>query len=239
MSAAFGIATPFPGTEFYQSLHQKGLIFERDWTKYDLNNSVFTLAAHSPQRIEELRTYCLGRFWTPDTFFDSLAITQRLDSKKPSLSQFIQSRIAQLLFLTTAGMAQQGNVNNMTSHVQIFLDAMAHPSIERNTRKIRMDQVIDMATFLRILGPQTIQLTLRHQHKAHTSLVIRTTSTSVDFIKIIRGQQPNATITFDVDIEEIEYHKPLYQAIMKLVQRYGQYVFMPLFSGGYVKLRIY
>jgi radical SAM superfamily enzyme YgiQ (UPF0313 family) len=231
MSAAFGIATPFPGTEFYQSLHQKGLIFERDWTKYDLNNSVFTLAAHSPQRIEELRTYCLGRFWTPDTFFDSLAITQRLDSKKPSLSQFIQSRIAQLLFLTTAGMAQQSNVNNMTSHVQIFLDAMAHPSIERNTRKTRMDQVIDMATFLRILGPQIIQLTLRHQHKAHTSLVIRTTSTSVNFIKIIRGQQPNATITFDVDIEEIEYHKPLYQAIMKLVQRYGQHVLMPLFRG--------
>jgi anaerobic magnesium-protoporphyrin IX monomethyl ester cyclase len=231
MSAAFGIATPFPGTEFYQSLHQKGLIFEQDWTKYDLNNSVFTLATLSSQRIEELRTYCLGRFWTPDTFFDGLAITQRQDSKKISLSQFIQNRIAQLIFLTTAGMAQQGTVQNMTSHVQIFLDSMVNPRIERNTRTTRMDQVIDMTKFLRILGPQTIQLTLRHRNKAHTSLIIRTTSTTVDYIRIIRGQQPNATITFTVDIEEIEYHKPVYHTIMKLIQRYAHRVAMPLFRG--------
>jgi magnesium-protoporphyrin IX monomethyl ester (oxidative) cyclase len=233
MSAAFGIATPFPSTEFYQSLHQQGLIFEKDWTKYDLNNSVFTLSTLSPQRIEELRTYCLGRFWTPDTFFDSLAITQRRDSTKPTLTQFLQNRIAQVLFLTTAGMAQQGNIPNMTSHVQIFLDALAQPSIERNTRTIRMDQVIDMAMFLRILGPQIIQLTLHHHNTAHTSLILRTTSTTVDSLKIIRGRQPNATITFDVDIGDIEYHKPLYHAIIKLVQSYGQHIVMPLFRGRF------
>jgi radical SAM superfamily enzyme YgiQ (UPF0313 family) len=231
MSAAFGIATPFPGTEFYQSLHREGLIFEQDWTKYDLNNSVFTLSMMTPQHIEELRTFCLGRFWTPDTFFANLAITNRKNKGKPSLSRFIQDRMAQLIFLTAAGVAQQGTAENMTSHVQIYLESMADPSIEQHTRKIRMDQVIDMTTFLRILGPQIIQLTLRHQTKAHTSLIIHTTSTTVDYIKIIRGHQPTATITFDVDIEEIEYHKPLYQAIIKLAQRYGQHVLMPLFRG--------
>ncbi|MCK4885290.1 radical SAM protein, partial [Candidatus Bathyarchaeota archaeon] len=55
MSATFGIATPFPGTEFYNSLEREGLIFERDWTKFDENNSVFTLPTISKQRIEELR----------------------------------------------------------------------------------------------------------------------------------------------------------------------------------------
>jgi radical SAM superfamily enzyme YgiQ (UPF0313 family) len=231
MSAAFGIATPFPGTEFYQSLQHEGLIFEQDWTKYDLNNSVFTLSSITPQHIEELRTYCLGRFWTPDTFLENLAITHRRDNKKPSLSTFIQDRIAQLIFLTAAGVAQQGTTENMTSHVQIYLEAMAHPSVEQNTRKTRMDQVIDMTRFLSILGPQIIQLTLCHQNKAHTSLIIHTTRTSVVYVKIIRGQQPNATITFDVDLEDIEYHKPLYQAISKLAQQYGQHVLIPLFRG--------
>ncbi|MCJ7631119.1 B12-binding domain-containing radical SAM protein, partial [Candidatus Bathyarchaeota archaeon] len=41
MSATFGIATPFPGTEFYTSLEREGLIFERNWAKYDENSSVF------------------------------------------------------------------------------------------------------------------------------------------------------------------------------------------------------
>ena len=62
MNCAFGIATPFPGTEFYEKLEKNNLIFERDWTKYDEMHSVFKLNPLSSDKLEELESYCMARF---------------------------------------------------------------------------------------------------------------------------------------------------------------------------------
>ena len=67
MNCAFGIATPFPGTEFYNILDEQSLIVERDWNKYDEMHSVFRLDGLSGKRLEELETYCMARFWTLNT----------------------------------------------------------------------------------------------------------------------------------------------------------------------------
>ena len=200
LSAAFGIATPFPGTEFYTSLEKEGLIFERDWTKYDENNSVFKLSKISKQRIEELRTYCLGKFWTPDTFFDWLAVGQKRDTGKTTLSAFIMDRIAQLIFLAKAGFTQQASSENLITQFKVFVEAMADPRVEEYTRKVGMHQVIDMSRFLAILGPQTIQLTIKYNNTPLTSYIMKTTRNTVEYIRIISGKQDKATINFDLNL---------------------------------------
>ena len=200
MSATFGIATPFPGTEFYNSLEREGLIFERDWTKFDENNSVFTLPTISKQRIEELRTYCLGKFWTPDTFFDCLTIEQKRDAEKQKLSTFIMDRIIEVLFLAKAGANQQVSSENMIAHFKVFIEAMADPRTKKYTEKIGMHQVIDMSRFLAILGLQTIQLTIRYNNIPLTSYIMKTTRNTVEYIKIISGKQDKATINLDLNL---------------------------------------
>ena len=40
-AAAFGIVTPFPGTEFFQELDRKGLIFETNWVHFDEMHVVY------------------------------------------------------------------------------------------------------------------------------------------------------------------------------------------------------
>jgi magnesium-protoporphyrin IX monomethyl ester (oxidative) cyclase len=200
MSATFGIATPFPGTEFYNSLESQGLIFEQDWTKYDENNSVFTLPHISKERIEELRTYCLGKFWTPETFFDWLAVEQKKDLGKISLSKFIMDRLVQILFLTNAGFTQQTTPENMVNQFKVFIKAMADPRVEEYTRKVGMHQVIDMSRFLNILGPQIIQVTIRYQKNPLTSYILKTTKQTVEYIRIIHGKQDKATIHFDINL---------------------------------------
>jgi magnesium-protoporphyrin IX monomethyl ester (oxidative) cyclase len=200
MSAAFGIATPFPGTEFYTSLEKEGLIFERDWTKYDENNSVFKLPKISKQRIEELRTYCFGKFWTPDIFVDWLAVEQKREPGKMTIPNFIMDRVVQLTFLGKAGYTQQTSTENMIPHFKIFLEAMADPHVEEYTRKLGMHQVIDMTRFLAILGSQTIQLTISYKNKPLTSYIMKTTKSTVEYIRIIPGKQNQATINFDLNI---------------------------------------
>ena len=200
MSAAFGIATPFPGTEFYTSLEKEGLIFERDWTKYDENNSVFKLPKISKQRIEELRTYCFGKFWTPDVFVDWLAVEQKREPGKMTIPNFIMDRVVQLTFLGKAGYTQQTSTENMIPHFKVFLEAMADPHVEKYTRKLGMHQVIDMTRFLAILGSQTIQLTISYKNKPLTSYIMKTTKSTVEYIRIIPGKQDKATINFDINI---------------------------------------
>jgi len=232
MSAAFGIATPFPGTEFYESLERESLIFERDWTKYDENNSVFKSPKISKQQIEELRTCCIGKFWTPDTFFDSLAVTQKRDARKTSLSKFIMDRIVQLVFLAKAGSSQQVSSKNMATQFKVFIESMADPRVEECTRKIRMHQVVDMTRFLAILGPQTIQLTIRYKNRPLTSYIMETTRNTVECIKIISGKQDKATINFDLNFDQLggSNNHP-FKLIKGSVRNYMYHVFKPLTVG--------
>lgn len=65
-AAAFGIATPFPGTEFHEELDRQGLIFETDWDNFDEMHSVYRTEHLSKEKIEELATYCMAKFWNID-----------------------------------------------------------------------------------------------------------------------------------------------------------------------------
>jgi magnesium-protoporphyrin IX monomethyl ester (oxidative) cyclase len=72
INAAFAIVTPQAGTEFYNELDSKGLISDRDWTSYDQMHSVFDHDTLSKDKLEQLLTHCIGRFYAPDIFIDDI-----------------------------------------------------------------------------------------------------------------------------------------------------------------------
>ena len=234
MSATFGIATPFPGTEFYTSLEREGLIFERNWAKYDENSSVFKLSKMSKQRIEELRTYCLGKFWTPDTFVDRLVVEQKRDAERMSLSSFVANRIAELIFLAKAGFTQQASSESMITHFKVLVESMADSRVEENTRKLGIHQVIDMSRFLAILGPQTIQLTIRYENRPLTSYIMKTTRNTVEYIRIISGKQDKATVNLDLNFNSNHFNGrdgSSSKLLKGFVQNYINQVLKPLTNG--------
>lgn len=47
------IVTPYPGTELYRQMDEEGRIIERDWSKYDVNHTVFQPRNMSPEELEE------------------------------------------------------------------------------------------------------------------------------------------------------------------------------------------
>jgi radical SAM superfamily enzyme YgiQ (UPF0313 family) len=199
-SAAFGIVTPFPRTEFYAELDKGGLIFDTNWDHFDEMHSVYTTRHLSKETIEELATYCMAKFWTLDTFLDRTQVLQRRNPGKTPLLAFILGRAREAGFLLNAG----GEVKqeHFGRYAKVFLRAYADPSVERYTRAVGVHTVLEMSRFLAILGPQTIQCTLRFDDTA-TSFIFRTTATTVESIEIINGRETGATIDFDVDLKEL------------------------------------
>ena len=202
-STAYGIATPFPGTRFYEDLNAQGLIFETDWNRFDEMHSVFTSKHISRERTEELASICMARFWTVDTFLEKERMHMIRHASKRSLAKFIAERIHELSFSVDMGAQLQNK--NLGKHVLAVIEASADPSVEGYTRKVGVHNLIDMSTFLRLLGNQTVQLTVMNDGTAVTSWILKTTRDGVDYIQVIPGKSDKSTINLDVDLNNFKF----------------------------------
>jgi radical SAM superfamily enzyme YgiQ (UPF0313 family) len=196
--AAFGIATPFPGTDFYKDMKEQGLIFETNWDNFDEMHSVYTTKHLSKEKIEEMATYCMAKFWNMDTFLDHENVCQTHTKKKKTIVDFTLERVLNLGFMANNGNELQKD--NFEKHIRTFLEAYVDPRVEAYTRKVGVHEVLEMSRFLRILGPQKIQCTLKLDDIT-VSFIFVTTKTTVEYIRIIRGKQADATIEFNVDLK--------------------------------------
>jgi len=212
-AAAFGIATPFPGTEFYEELDRQGLIFETDWDNFDEMHSVYRTEHLSKEKIEELATYCMAKFWNIDTFIDRARVFQRRTKKKMSLMDFVRERALNVLFMSNNGIELQKD--NFGHHIETFLEAYPDPRVETYTREVGVHNVLEMSRFLRILGPQTIQCTLSLDD-TNISFVLETTERTVEYIRVIPDRQ-HSTINFDVDLKGMS--EPVQESKVKMMKR--------------------
>jgi len=214
-AAAFGIVTPFPGTEFYKKLDSEGLIFETNWDDFDEMHSVYKTKYLSKEKIEELTTYCMAKFWNIDTFLDRERVFQRRTKRKTPLIDFILERANDVRFLGKAGDSLKKD--EFSRYIKIFLEAYPDSRVEAYTREVGVHNVLEMARFLRILGPQTIQCTLNFDEDAAISFVFKTTKNAVDYIRITRGKQDYSTIDFDIDPKWID--DPSQRSKMMILKR--------------------
>lgn len=196
--AAFGIATPFPGTDFYKEMDEQGLIFETNWDNFDEMHSVCTTKHLTKEKIEEMATYCMAKFWNMDTFIDHEKISQTRTKQKKAIVDFVKERIMNLGFMTNNGTELQKD--NFEKHIKIFLEAYIDPRVEAYTRTVGVHEVLEMTRFLKILGPQKIQCTLSLDNIT-ASFIFKTTKTTVEYIRVIRGRQADSTINLDVDLK--------------------------------------
>jgi radical SAM superfamily enzyme YgiQ (UPF0313 family) len=202
-SSAYGIATPFPGTRFYDDLNSQGLIFETDWNRFDEMHSIFKSKHISRERIEELASICMARFWTVDTFLEKERMHVIRHASKRPLSKFIAERVHELSFSVDMGAQLQNK--NLGRHVLAVIEASADPGVEGYTREVGVHHLIDMSLFLRLLGDQTVQLTVMSNGTAVTSWILKTTRDRVEYVRVIPGKSDLNTINLDVDLSCFEF----------------------------------
>ena len=196
-AAAFGIATPFPGTEFYSELDAQGLIFETNWDNFDEMHSVFKTNYLTKETIEELATYCMAKFWNLDTFIDHEFVYQKRTQKKKPIVDFVKERSLNLGFMSNNGNELQKD--NFHQHVKTFLEAYVDPRVEAYTRSVEVHEVLEVSRVLRLLGPQKVQCTL-NLDETQVSFVFKTTGKSVEYIQVANGRVADSTINLDVDL---------------------------------------
>lgn len=199
MNAAFGIATPFAGTKFYNDLQKDNLIFDNNWTKYDEMHSVYKLSTVDSKRLEELQTYCLVRFWTINTFL--VGLSRKLDTGgKITLKQFVDEVASKLRFARDAGLdIRENSINNQLA---ALLEASVDSEIEESQRSIAICDIIELSRFLVILGSQRIQLSLSlDDHVA--SYIVETTNEAITSLNVIPETTDNASMTFKLDLEYV------------------------------------
>ncbi|PVX24114.1 MAG: hypothetical protein CW691_08480 [Candidatus Bathyarchaeum sp.] len=209
--AAFGIATPFPGTEFYKQLDEQGVIVETNWDNFDEMHSVYRTKHLSKEMIEELATYCMAKFWNLDTFIDQEFVSQKRTVRKKTIVDFVRERTLNLNFMANNGNELQKD--NFGHHIKTFLNAYVDPRVETYTRTVRIHDVLEMRRALRILGSQKIQCTLNIDETA-VSFVFKTTNKTVEYIRVIHGRQDISTINLDVDLKCIS--EPSYSNLIKI-----------------------
>ena len=197
-SSAYGIATPYPGTKFYGELDAQGLIFETDWNRFDEMHSVFKTKHLSSERTEELASICMAKFWTIDTFIEKERVRMVKYGTKRPLVKFIADRMHDLEFSVDAGLQLQEG--NFSQHAQEFLEVSPDPAVKKYTEKVGMHNVIDMSRFLKLLGSQTIQITVKNNGTPPTSWIFKTAKDAVEYIQVISGKLDESTINFDLDL---------------------------------------
>jgi len=79
----FSIITPFPATEFYESLEKEGRIIDRDWSMYDVEHCVYKPKNMTKEELEE------GIAWAWKEVYSIKNIFKRLDLSKKKTKKSI------------------------------------------------------------------------------------------------------------------------------------------------------
>jgi len=207
INAAFAIATPQAGTEFYDELENKGLIDVRDWTKYDQMHSVFKHDSISRERLEELLAYCLGRFYAPDIFIDDMIETQfrENDGRKTTLFEAFRYLKDRLDFVTTAGAVYRPD--DGSKYGEIFLGAQNNPWTRKRTEKIGVHNMMELGPFLKVFGEQKVQISVSNGNGAFVHYVLKTTKDTLEYIDVTDKGHEDVTLQVDADLSPLRGSK--------------------------------
>ncbi len=188
-SAAFGIATPFPGTRFWDELKEQKLIWETNWSKFDENYNVFHHPTLSKAEIENLRTECMLRFWNIDTALEQTRLeirrVGRFKIPKPTIVQFFENITRKMLFGVSAGssLVEEDNaplIENESENQTDFYDMMqmafntwADPRVKEYTLKNKVNEILELRAFTKFLGDCLIQIVVDDRIKNTCKLCIQ------------------------------------------------------------------
>ncbi|MFX0132789.1 MAG: B12-binding domain-containing radical SAM protein, partial [Candidatus Hodarchaeota archaeon] len=216
MYSAYGIATPFPGSDFYDELEGKNLIYEKNWSFFDEMHGTFHIDGIKKGEMEVINAICLGRFYTPDTLLDQLKIERiRINKKKIHILDFISSRINGMFFMSHGGLGLRGREFKRDAKYFFEGQALDGKMVRERTGKsikkggIKANEILEMKNFLRFMGNQKIQITLNNCGRPLTSYILKSNNYELEYIEVVPGMlKDKITSQFYVDLNDLEINKP-------------------------------
>jgi radical SAM superfamily enzyme YgiQ (UPF0313 family) len=220
-NAAFAIATPQAGTEFYDELDSAGLIDLRDWSLHDQMHSVFKHDKVSRHRLEQLLAHCLGRFYAPDIFIDDMIDSQYREENGhkitiSGLSKYMRDRFE---FILEAGPVYRPE--DSQEFGIIFLKAQANPYTRQRTEKIGVHNMMELEAFLRVFGNQKVQVAVSAGNGPFVYYTMKTTKRTVEYIDVSDKPHKDPSLTIDLDLNDLNKRKTrfIFKTLLNFAKR--------------------
>jgi len=217
MYSAYGIATPFPGSEFYDELDEKGLIYEKNWGFFDEMHGTFKIDGIKKGEMEIINGICLGRFYTPDTLLDQMKIERiRTNKDKIHVLDFISSRMNGMFFMSHGGLGLRGREFSRDAKYFFYGQSLDGKMMRERTSKsikqggVKTNEILYMTNFLRVLGNQKIQITITNFGRPLTSYILKSNCYEMEYIESLPGMQKDSvTAQFFVDLNDLKISNPI------------------------------
>jgi radical SAM superfamily enzyme YgiQ (UPF0313 family) len=203
-NAAFAIATPQAGSEFYHELDRQGLITERDWTLYDQMHLVFRHDRLSARELEELLTGCLGRFYAPDILLDDMIAFQFREraGRRMTMKEALDHFTDRFDFIMNAGGDYQPEES--LHFGSVFLRSQVQPYTRVRTERLGIHNIIDLEAMLSVLGEQKLQASLWFRGEPFAHYVVKTGPGRVDYLDIAGKPHDDATVNVVLHMEDLK-----------------------------------
>lgn len=196
----FSVMCPLPGSVLYREALEAGRLVETDSTKYRLFDMLLKHDHLTSEKVTELCLRCNAKW------FDDLLLRQEYrrwaenGGKKKKLFDYAAKFNVLVGFFAAFG----STVNDTYADLDPsnVVKDLPNPGLRRFTAEKGIHNFIEMGRFLKILGKQTIQLTVEAGRNGGDVVgwEIRTNGREVEYVDAVRGRMKNPTIAINLSM---------------------------------------
>ncbi|HOX44340.1 MAG TPA: radical SAM protein [Myxococcota bacterium] len=208
--AYFAVMCPLPGSQLYAETKARGDLLEPDHRKWKLYDLVIRHDHLSPEKMRELCVRCNSKW------YDDLMLPQRYrrwqrDGRKRKLHDFAAKFGILVGFFEFLG-NNQDELSKLDTYM--LVKEMPNPRLRAFTSAHPLQDILEMDRFLKILGDQKLQVTLRFTEGREVSWVLEAVGGQVRYVDCIAGHVSDATVSILVDLQQ---GSPAPRAVVKQI----------------------
>ena len=197
--AYFAVVCPLPGSQLYDEALARGELLEPDHRRWKLYDLVMQHEHFDPAKMKELCIRCNSK-WYDDLMLPQ-AWRRYLSSgrRKRRLHDYASRFTALLGFFQFLG-ENRDELSDLDPFA--LVQEMPNPALRAFTTTHRLDEMFEMTRFLRLLGDQTVQVTLQFEGDREVSWVLRAADGRVEYVDCINGHVEEATVSINVPMHD-------------------------------------
>lgn len=197
--AYFAVVCPLPGSQLYDELRARGELLEPDHRKWKLYDLVIPHEHFEPRKMREICVRANSKW------YDDLMLPQAWrryvasGGRKRRLYDYANR------FATLVGFfGFLGENKDELSDVDMYalVQEMPNPALRAFTETHPLHEMLEMDRFLRILGDQTLQVTLEFTKGRVVSWVLKVEGGRVAHVECIDHLVSHATVSINVSMVE-------------------------------------
>jgi anaerobic magnesium-protoporphyrin IX monomethyl ester cyclase len=195
--AYFAVVCPLPGSQLYDEVSSRGELLEPDHRKWKLYDLVMPHEHIDPPKMRELCVRANSKW------YDDLMLPQAYrryvakGREKRKLYDYATKFTALMGFFSFLG-ENQDELSDLDMYA--LVQEMPNPRLRAFTTEHPLQEMFDMDRFLKLLGDQTLQVTLEFTEGRVVSWVLRAAIGRVEYVECIDHRIDDATVSINVSM---------------------------------------